>query len=179
MVGLEHRGLKYLYKGLFNQPQPKRLGPITLRSKEREETSTVLSREPYGAYMDLGRLPLRYRTFINNILMWRSHRSPGFLASQEVFWNCDDASGRLMKSSVSSLQMSLQLAKHCLFDREKEEKKEKEKRPVFAKENGARLYHFHELCVCLTIKKNLYYTIPNEHNNHKLPRACASKGRRE
>lgn len=76
-------------------------------------------------------VPLRYRTFINNILMWRSHRSPGFLVSQEAFWNCDDASGRLTKSSVSVLQTSLQLAKHCLFDREKEEKKEKEKKTQY------------------------------------------------
>lgn len=97
MVGVEHRDLEYLCKGLFNQPQPKRLGPITLRSKEREETSTVLSRDPYGAYGILGGFPLRYRTLINNILMWRSHRSPGFLVSQEAFWNCDDASGRLTK----------------------------------------------------------------------------------
>lgn len=116
MVGVERRDLEYLRKGLFNQPQPKRLGPITRRSKGREETSTVLSREPYGAYVIPAGFPLRYRTFINNNLMWRSRRSPGFLVSQEAFWNCDGASGRLMKSSVLGLQMNLQLATHCLFD---------------------------------------------------------------
>ena len=116
MIGVEHRDLEYLRKGPFNQPQPKRLGLITLRSKESEEAATVLSREPYGACVILGGFPLRYRMFINNILMWRSHRSPGFLVSQEALWNCDGASGRLTKSSVLGLQTNLQLAKHCLFD---------------------------------------------------------------
>lgn len=54
MPGVEHRDLEFLCKGLFNQPQPKRLGPTTLRSKEREETSLVLSREPYRALVILG-----------------------------------------------------------------------------------------------------------------------------
>jgi len=84
-------------KGPFNQPQPKRLGSITLRSKEREETPTVLSKEPYGAYVILRGFPLRYRMLINNNLMWRSHRSLGFLVSQEPFWNCGDAAGRCTK----------------------------------------------------------------------------------
>lgn len=53
MVGVECRELEYLCKGLFNQLQPKRLGSITLRSKEKE-TATVLSREPYGGYVILG-----------------------------------------------------------------------------------------------------------------------------
>lgn len=52
-------------------------GLMALRSKERESITTVWCEEPYGACAILGGFPLRYTTFINNILIRRSDRNPG------------------------------------------------------------------------------------------------------